>query len=125
MQVQTTRADLERAENAAREFPDQYDHPAERGGPGAAGLQQTQPDSHLELLQQKLDLEQLRTDRKALEDVLAKTQAGELAVDAFQTIPAVRNAPDLSRALASCRPRTPSSGRSRIAIPTSTSRSAT
>ena len=98
-QVQTTRAELERAENALETFRTNTITLPNEGVPVAAGLQQTQPTVITNFFKQKLDLEQLRTDRKALEDVLAKTQAGELAVDAFQTIPAVRNAPDLSQSL--------------------------
>jgi capsular exopolysaccharide synthesis family protein len=98
-QVQTTRADLERAENALESFRTSTITLPNEGVPVAAGLLQTQPTVISNFFRQKIELEQLRTDRKALEDVLAKTQAGELAVDAFQTIPAVRAAPDLTRAL--------------------------
>jgi capsular exopolysaccharide synthesis family protein len=98
-QVQTTRAELERAENALESFRTNTITLPSEGVPVAAGLQQTQPTVITNFFKQKIELEQLRTDRKALEDVLAKTQAGELAVDAFQTIPAVRIAPDLSQAL--------------------------
>jgi capsular exopolysaccharide synthesis family protein len=99
-QVQTTRIELERAENALESFRTNTITLPNEGVPVAAGLQSTEPTVISNFFRQKLDLEQLRTDRKALEDVLRKTQAGELAVDAFQTIPAVHNAPDLSRALA-------------------------
>ncbi len=98
-QVATTRVELERAENALETFRTNTITLPSEGVPVAAGLQQTQPTVITNFFKQKLELEQLRTDRKALEDVLAKTQAGELAVDAFQTIPAVRIAPDLSQSL--------------------------
>lgn len=99
-QVKTTRAELERAENALESFRTRtITLPNESGVPVAGGLIQTQPTVITNFFKQKIELEALRTDRKSLEDVLAKTQAGELAVDAFQTIPAVRNAPDLTRAL--------------------------
>ncbi|HET9293032.1 MAG TPA: polysaccharide biosynthesis tyrosine autokinase [Gemmatimonadales bacterium] len=68
--------------------------------PIAAGLEATQPTVLTKFFQQKVDLEQLQQDRKALEDVLGRsTAAGALAVDAFQTIPAARNATDMNRAL--------------------------
>ncbi|HKV76469.1 MAG TPA: polysaccharide biosynthesis tyrosine autokinase [Gemmatimonadales bacterium] len=98
-QTQTTRVELERAENALESFRTSTITLPNEGVPVAAGLQQTQPTVITNFFKQKMELEALRNDRKGLEDVLAKTQAGELAVDAFQTIPAVRTAPDLSKAL--------------------------
>ncbi len=47
----------------------------------------------------KTQLEALRTDRKQIEDVLSRAKGGAITVDAFQTISAVRQAPDLVRAL--------------------------
>lgn len=99
-QVKSTHAQLEHAEGALESFRTRtITLPNESGVPVAGGLVQTQPTVITNFFKQKIELENLKTDRKNLESVLAKTQAGELAVDAFQTIPAVRNAPDLSRAL--------------------------
>jgi capsular exopolysaccharide synthesis family protein len=47
----------------------------------------------------KQQLDQLQTDRKQIETVLARTKAGAQTVDAFQTIPAVQKASDLMKAL--------------------------
>ncbi|MEO8029553.1 MAG: polysaccharide biosynthesis tyrosine autokinase [Gemmatimonadota bacterium] len=98
-QVRTTRSEAERAENSLEVFRTRTITLPNEGVPVAAGLVATQPTVIANFFKQKMDLEGLRNDRKALENVLAKTQAGELAVDAFQTIPAVRYAPDLTRAL--------------------------
>jgi tyrosine-protein kinase Etk/Wzc len=59
----------------------------------------TQPTVITNFFNQKVRVEEVRRDREALQAVLAKTIAGDLAVDAFQQIPAVREAPDLSGAL--------------------------
>ena len=67
--------------------------------PIAAGLEATQPTVLTKYFQQKMDLDQIQQDRKALEEVLARSTAGALAVDAFQTIPAARSASDMNRAL--------------------------
>ncbi len=50
-------------------------------------------------ISQKGQLEQIRTDRQAIETVLARAKAGAQTVDAFQTIAAVKGAPDLLKAL--------------------------
>ena len=47
----------------------------------------------------KVQIEQLRHDREALEAVVQKAKAGDLAIDAYLTIPSVRSAPDLQKAL--------------------------
>jgi polysaccharide biosynthesis transport protein len=67
--------------------------------PVAAGLQFTQPTVYSTYFQMNTDLEAIRRDRRAIEDVLRRTQAGELSVDAFNTISAVKAAPDLQRVL--------------------------
>jgi succinoglycan biosynthesis transport protein ExoP len=67
--------------------------------PVAAGLQSTQPTVLSNYFKQKIDLEELRRDRTALQAVVAKMGSPGFSMDAFQTIPSVRNAPDLERAL--------------------------
>lgn len=67
--------------------------------PVAAGLQATQPTVLSHFFAQKIEVEELRRDRAALEDVIARMGTPGFSMDAFRTIPAVRNAPDLSRAL--------------------------
>jgi len=67
----------------------------------AAGLTFTQPTVYSQYFAMRTTRDELRRDRRALEEVLAKVRAGEQTVDAFHTIPAVRNAPDLLGVLAS------------------------
>jgi succinoglycan biosynthesis transport protein ExoP len=63
------------------------------------GTQQTTATVVSRYFQQKLEVEDLKRDRQALETVLARARAGDLAVDAYQTIPSVREAPDLQASL--------------------------
>jgi len=67
--------------------------------PVAPGLQLTQPSVYSSYFEMRSQADALRRDRQNIEDVLARSRTGELAVDAFNTIPAVRNAPDLLRVL--------------------------
>jgi len=63
------------------------------------GLASTQSTATSQYFQQKLQLDAIRTDRQQLEVVLGRAAAGSLSADAFQTIAAVKNAPQLSKAL--------------------------
>ena len=67
--------------------------------PVAAGLQSTQPTVLTNYFNQKIRVEELKRDRMALQGVVARIGTPGFSMDAFQTIPAVRNAPDLNRAL--------------------------
>ncbi len=67
--------------------------------PVAAGLQSTQPTVLTNFFNRKIEVEELRRDRTALQGVVARMGTPGFSMDAFQTIPAVRNAPDLNRAL--------------------------
>ena len=67
--------------------------------PVAAGLQSTQPTVLTNYFNQKIQVEELKRDRTALQGVVARIGTPGFSMDAFQTIPAVRNAPDLNRAL--------------------------
>jgi len=67
--------------------------------PVAAGLQSTQPTVLTNFFNQKIRVEELKRDRMALQGVVARIGTPGFSMDAFQTIPAVRNAPDLNRAL--------------------------
>ena len=64
-----------------------------------AGLQSTQPTVLTNYFNQKIRVEELRRDRVALEGIVARIGTPGFSMDAFQTVPAVRNAPDLNRAL--------------------------
>ena len=67
--------------------------------PVAAGLQSTQPTVLTNYFNQKIQAEELKRDRTALQSVVARMGAPGFSMDAFQTIPSVRSAPDLNRAL--------------------------
>jgi capsular exopolysaccharide synthesis family protein len=67
--------------------------------PVAAGLQSTQPTVLTNYFNQKIQVEELKRDRTALQRVVARMGTPGFSMDAFQTIPAVQNAPDLKRAL--------------------------
>ena len=65
----------------------------------APGLAFTQPTVYTAYFAQRSSLDSIRRDRRDIEEVLGRTQGGEVAVDAFNTINAVRQAPDLQRVL--------------------------
>lgn len=67
--------------------------------PVAPGLQMTSSSVYTSYFQRRQLLDALRQDRRAIQDVLARAQGGEVAVDAFYTIPSVKNAPDLLKVL--------------------------
>jgi capsular exopolysaccharide synthesis family protein len=73
--------------------------PGETVIPSTPGLVATQTPAMGTFFQQKEELNATRRDRRAIESVLKRAQAGDLAVDAFQTIAAVQSAPDLKRVL--------------------------
>ncbi|HEX9054588.1 MAG TPA: polysaccharide biosynthesis tyrosine autokinase [Gemmatimonadales bacterium] len=53
-----------------------------------------------EYFSQKVQADALKRDRENIERVLRESQSGSVPIDAFQTIPSVRTAPDFTRALA-------------------------
>jgi len=65
----------------------------------APGLASTQSSATSQYFQQKAQVDAIRTDRQQLEVVLGRAAAGALSADAFQTIAAVKNAPQLTQAL--------------------------
>ena len=65
----------------------------------AAGLQSTQPTVYNQYYQLRTQRDEIRRDRREIEEVLGKLTKGTTTVDAFHTIPAVRGAPDLQRVL--------------------------
>ena len=68
--------------------------------PLAAGLQQTQPTVMSSYYAKKIQLHALQKDRIAIEEVLRRGQeSGSISVDAFHTIAAVSQAPDLALVL--------------------------
>jgi len=67
--------------------------------PNTPGIQMTTTSAYGQYFQQRINLETIRHDREAIEAVLLRLASGQATVDAFNTIPAVRNAPDFSRVL--------------------------
>jgi len=67
--------------------------------PIASGLVMTQPTVIGNYFNDKLALDALRQDRMALQAVLQRAETGNFVVDAFLTVGAVKNAPDLSSVL--------------------------
>lgn len=67
--------------------------------PVAPGLSFTQPTVYSSYFAQRNALDSLRRDRQEIQEVLRRLKTGEVAVDAFNTITSVRQAPDLQRVL--------------------------
>jgi capsular exopolysaccharide synthesis family protein len=98
-QLDTVGRELRDAEGRLEGFKVQTITKPSEGTILSPGTQQTTGTVVTRYFQQKLAAEDLRRDREALQTVLARAKAGDLAVDAYQTIPSVRNAPDLQGAL--------------------------
>jgi capsular exopolysaccharide synthesis family protein len=98
-QVEYASGQLREAENRLESYRVKTITLPNEGVPVAAGLQMTQPTVITNYFNQKVQAEELRRDRTAIEAVLDKAKQGALAVDAFQQIPAVQHAPDLTEAL--------------------------
>lgn len=67
--------------------------------PVQAGLTITQPTAIKQYFDEKMRVDSLGRDREALTSAMSQFAAGSASTDAFRTIPAVRGAPELSRAL--------------------------
>lgn len=63
------------------------------------GLQATTPSVYNQYYALRTSRDEIRRDRRDIEDVLGKVVKGQTTVDAFHTIPAVRTAPDLQKVL--------------------------
>jgi capsular exopolysaccharide synthesis family protein len=98
-QVEAAYARLQQAESALESFRVSTVTLPREEAPIAPGLQMTTPTVYGVYFQQRQELEAVRRDRRALEDVMSRAAAGAVAVDAFHTINAVRGAPDLQRVL--------------------------
>jgi capsular exopolysaccharide synthesis family protein len=98
-QLDTVGRQLRDAEGRLEGFKVQTITKPSEGTVLSPGTAQTTGTVVTRYFQQKLQAEDLRRDRVALETVLARAKAGDLAVDAYQTIPSVRSAPDLQGAL--------------------------
>jgi uncharacterized protein involved in exopolysaccharide biosynthesis len=99
-QVQQADVSLKASEEALQAFRiNTITLPGEQVIPMAPGLSMTQAPVLGSYFTTKQELDQVRRDRRAIEEVLRRNQAGDLAVDAFQTIRSVQTAPDLKRVL--------------------------
>jgi polysaccharide biosynthesis transport protein len=74
--------------------------PSDRGGPVAAGLQQTQDPVMSRFFQLQIELDQLRNDREAVERIVQETAQSRQTLDALAMVPAAQTAPALMSALA-------------------------
>ncbi len=75
--------------------------PSEQGSPVAAGLQQTQDPVRQNFFNLRLEEEEIRRDRQAIERALEQsTREGRLTTEVLEVIPSVQASSDLTRALA-------------------------
>lgn len=65
----------------------------------ASGLQMTSNPAYSRYFEQRVEVETIRNERRSIEEILARSADGSNTVDAFQTVPAVRGAPDFSKVL--------------------------
>lgn len=98
-QLDTVGQELKRAESELRSFQVATITKPTTGTPLAPGTEQTTPTVISRYFQQKVEIDELEHDRQALQAVLERAKVGDLAIDAYQTIPSVRTAPDLNNAL--------------------------
>jgi tyrosine-protein kinase Etk/Wzc len=69
------------------------------GGTMTGGIGAGAPTVVGKFFEQKVQMDELKHDREALQAVLARAKTGDLVIDAYLTIPSVRTAPDLQKAL--------------------------
>jgi len=98
-QLDTVGRELREAEGRLEGFKVQTITQPGEGTVLAPGTEQTTGTVVSHYFQQKMEAENLKRDREALQTVLARAKAGDLAIDAYQTIPSVRGAPDLQGSL--------------------------
>jgi polysaccharide biosynthesis transport protein len=98
-QLDTVREQLEEAENRLKNFRIQVITEPTQQIAVPPGLSSTQGQSMSLFFGQKMQLDAVRKDREAIEQVLQRLRTGESTVDAFQTIAIVRTSPNLSGAL--------------------------
>lgn len=67
--------------------------------PVSPGLQFTQPTVYSQFFGLRTELQSIQRDRRSIEEILVRAREGEMAVDAFNTIPSVKAAPDLQKVL--------------------------
>ncbi len=97
-QLDTVSKQLRDAEGALQQFRTQTIIKPGEGTALSVGPQGTSTVVG-KFFEQKLMLDELKHDREALQSVLKRAQGGDLVIDAYLTIPSVRSAPDLQKAL--------------------------
>ncbi len=99
-QVQIAAEDLREKENRLESFRIRTITLPNEGVPVAAGLAATQPTVMTNYFQQRLTLDALQQDQRALQDALARSATNNSAlIESFQSIPKVQSSPELSAAL--------------------------
>ncbi len=99
-QLDTAAAQLASAESRLQNFRTQViTLPSEQGFAVAPGIQSTQAPAITDFFQKKVALEQLKRDRAALQATIGRARNGDVSVEAFQTIGAAQNSPNLNAAL--------------------------
>ncbi|HKI94207.1 MAG TPA: polysaccharide biosynthesis tyrosine autokinase [Gemmatimonadales bacterium] len=100
-QLDTSAAKLSDAENALQTFRvNTITLPSDQSTPVTPGLQQTQDPVFKNYFDMKIEREQLRRDRDAIQRILAAAPDSGLSVDGLVVIGSVHNSSELSSALA-------------------------
>ena len=100
VQLQSSGENLRAAENALETFRVQtITLPTDRGTPVAPGIESTRDPVFTNFFDLKIELDQARRDRDALQHVLAQFPDSGLPVEALAVIPAVQKSSELSGAL--------------------------
>jgi capsular exopolysaccharide synthesis family protein len=73
--------------------------PSDRASPVAPGLQSTQDPVMSRFFEMKIEREQLRADREAIERILAQSKSSGLSLDALNMVPSTEKAPALESAI--------------------------
>ena len=94
-QVQQQETKLRAAESALESFKVRTVTEPKEQVAVAPGLLLTQAPVYTDYFQLRVQLETTKNERVAIEDILSRLATGEATVDAFNTVPAVRNAPEL------------------------------
>jgi len=98
-QVDIAANDLRQKENALENFRVRTITLPNEGVPVAAGLASTQPTVMTNYFQQRMTLDALQQDRRAIQEALARSATNSATIEAFQAISKVQSSPELSGAL--------------------------
>lgn len=98
-QVRQQEAKLRSAEQALESYRVATITQPREDVPMVSGLQTTTTGAYARYFDQRVQIEMLRNERRSIEDVLARSVEAANTIDAFNTINAVRSAPDFSKVL--------------------------